>query len=75
MTDTYAIYSSKTLGGLVVERDMGWGVWRAVLRSDGSATVWFRHNDRAKFGVHGYGKNGRARAEALLAEARAALAN
>ena len=69
----YQTYSSKTLGGLVVECSEDHGTTRAVLKRDGSGAVYYKPASSDKFLVHSYGKKGRARGMKMLDAAKAAF--
>ena len=67
----HEIYSSKTLGGLVVESAEAYGTFRAILRNDGTGSVYYKPADSDKFLIHSYGKKGRAWGIKMLEAAKA----
>ena len=70
---TFTTYSSKQLGGMVVEQITALGTNRAVIRSNGKNTVAFKsHHEGADWRVYG-GKSASADALKMFEAAKAAL--
>ncbi len=73
---TFTTYTSKTLGGLVVDHaevfGPGTGTRRGVLRTNGTATVYFRPSADRGFTVASTGKKAERWVREMLAEAKAA---
>lgn len=72
----FTTYSSKTLGGLVVEKSgvCGGCVQRGILRTNGTAAVYFKSTDGTKFLVCSTGKKAEKWVREMLAAAKAAFA-
>lgn len=71
--NTYTTFSSKTLGGLVVEKISICGTHRGVLRANGTAVVYFKSKDGAKFLVSSTGKKAANWTREMMGEAKASL--
>lgn len=70
---TYTTFSSKTIGGLVVEKISVCGTHRGVLRANGTAVVYFKPKDGVKFTVSSTGKKATRWTREMLDEAKASF--